>query len=215
AGTIRVAGTDDVDHLLPTNSVSTRAWWLLRAFTRTLVSYPASADFKVVTQVAPDLAEMLPTEENGGISPDGLTYTFHLKRGIRGTTPPPRDVAANDVVRGFKMLCNPFVPSPGTNLYEAIRGLASFCEEFKGVPGTVSAIRRFIETHDIEGIRAPDDATVVFVLQHPATDFLNLLTDTYATPAPVEYLNYLPDTPEFRQHTISDGPYQIVKYTSG
>src|SRR5215471_4871406 len=77
-GTFRVAGNDDVDHLLPTDSTSTRAWWLLRAFTRTLVSYPASDDFKVATQVAPDLVEMLPTEENGGISQDGLTYTFHL-----------------------------------------------------------------------------------------------------------------------------------------
>jgi peptide/nickel transport system substrate-binding protein len=214
-GTFRVVGAEDVDHLATTSSVSTRAWWLFQAFTRELVSYRASADFKVVTQVAPDLVEMLPTEENGGISQDGLTYTFHLKRGVRWNTTPPRDIAADDVVRGFKLLCNPVNPSPGGNLYEVIRGLTSFCEMFARVPSAVGDVKRFIETHDIEGVRAPDDATVVFLLQQPASDFLNLLADTYATPAPVEYLNYLPDSPEFRQHTISNGPYQIVKYTSG
>ena len=29
---------------------------------------------------------------------------------------------------------------------------------------------------------------------------------------PVEYLQYLPDSPEFHQHTISNGPYRIETY---
>jgi ABC-type transport system substrate-binding protein len=215
-GTLRVVGAEDVDHLLTTSAGSSRALWLFRAFARQLVSYPASADFKVATQVAPDLAELLPTEENGGISPDGLTYTFHLKRGVRWNTTPPREVSSIDVVRGFKLLCNPVSETPSTIIYEAtVRGMDSFCKELKGVSDPVSNIKRYIETHDIDGVRAPDNATVVFLLQHPAADFLNVLAETYSTPAPIEYLDYVLDSPEFRQHTISDGPYQIVKYTSG
>jgi peptide/nickel transport system substrate-binding protein len=46
----------------------------------------------------------------------------------------------------------------------------------------------------------------------PASDFLNILGMPFASPIPVEYLESLPDSPDFRQHTISNGPYQIVKY---
>src|SRR5262249_38722651 len=163
--------------------------------------------FKVANQVVPDLAEVLPTTGNGGISEDGLTYTFHLTRGIRWNTTPPRDVVASDVVRGFKLICNHV--SPGLqSLYEAILGWDAFCGDFAHVADTVSEIKRFIETHDIDGVRAPDEATVVFILKHPAADFLNVLGVPYATPAPVEYLNFLPDSLGFRLHTISDGPYQ-------
>ena len=30
----------------------------------------------------------------------------------------------------------------------------------------------------------------------------------------MEYDSYLPDSPQYRQHTISDGPYQITSYTA-
>jgi peptide/nickel transport system substrate-binding protein len=71
----------------------------------------------------------------------------------------------------------------------------------------------FMTQHRIEGIEAPDDYTVVFRLMAPATDFPNLMAMPFASPVPSEYLDYLPDSPEFRQHTIANGPYQIVKYT--
>ena len=34
----------------------------------------------------------------------------------------------------------------------------------------------------------------------------------FASPVPVEYLDYLPDGPEFRQHTLSNGPYLLARY---
>ena len=52
-----------------------------------------------------------------------------------------------------------------------------------------------------------------FHLVQPSSDFLNILAMTFASPVPAEYLEYLPDSPDFRRHTISNGPYQIVKYT--
>ena len=49
-------------------------------------------------------------------------------------------------------------------------------------------------------------------LSLPRTDFLNLLAMTFVSAVPEEYLDYLPDSPEFRQHTLSNGPYAITRY---
>jgi peptide/nickel transport system substrate-binding protein len=87
------------------------------------------------------------------------------------------------------------------------------CDAFAKVPGTIADIRRFVETSEMNGVRAADEHTVVFRLEQPASDFLNILAMPFASPVPAEYLDYLPDSPEFRQHTISNGPYQIVTYT--
>jgi len=69
-----------------------------------------------------------------------------------------------------------------------------------------------VTTHDLEGVRAADDFTVVFRLRTRASDFLNLVAMPFASPVPVEYLDTLPDSPEFRQRTISNGPYRIARY---
>lgn len=49
-----------------------------------------------VTEFIPQLAEEVPTIQNGGISPDGLTYTFKIRQGIKfhnGDPLTPSDVA--------------------------------------------------------------------------------------------------------------------------
>jgi peptide/nickel transport system substrate-binding protein len=213
-GTLKVVGLSDVDHLLSSSAYSTTSIGLLTLFTRQLVAYPLSEDFKTATQVAPDLAEELPTVENGGISRDNRTYTFHLRRGVMWNTTPPREVNAHDLVRGLKLICNPVNPSGAPGYYTTtIAGMKGHCDAFAKVPGTVADIRRFIENREIEGVRAKDDFTVVVNLIQPASDFLNILAMTFASALPLEYLDYLPDSPEFRQQTISNGPYQIVKYT--
>ena len=76
------------------------------------------------------------------------------------------------------------------------------------VPGTVASIRRFVDSTAIDGVRAPNDSTVVFHLVSASSDFLNLLALPQSSPVPDEYLNYLPDSPEFRQHTLAMGPYR-------
>ena len=90
--------------------------------------------------------------------------------------------------------------------------MSQYCDGFTRTPRTVEAIRSFINTQDLDGVRADDDFTVVFRLLTPALDFLNIVTLPYASPVPAEYLDYLPDSPEFRQRTLSNGPYQITRY---
>ncbi len=213
-GTLKVVGLSDVDHLAPTSAYSTISIGLLTNLTRQLVAYPLSMDFETATKVAPDLAEVLPTVENGGISADNRTYTFHLRRGVMWNTTPPREVNAHDLVRGLKLICNPVNPAGAPGYYTTtIAGMAAYCDAFAKVPGTIADIKRFVESREIEGVKAMGDFIAVFHLVQPSSDFLNILAMTFASPVPAEYLEYLPDSPDFRRHTISNGPYQIVKYT--
>src|SRR6185437_8060604 len=95
-----------------------------------------------------------------------------------------------------------------------IVGMRSYCDGFSKVPATVSGIAAYINGHTISGITAPNRSTVVFHLIQPASDFINILAMPFASPAPQEYLKYVPDDANFRKHTISDGPYQITSYAA-
>jgi peptide/nickel transport system substrate-binding protein len=120
-------------------------------------------------------------------------------------------------VLGFKRLCNPTQNSVGAPGYfeDTIAGMKDYCSAFANVPQTVAAFKAYIDSHDISGITAVDATTLKFTLTKPAGDFVNILALPFSSAAPVEYLNYLPDDADFRQHTISDGPYAITKYVPG
>jgi ABC-type transport system substrate-binding protein len=106
------------------------------------------------------------------------------------------------------------VGAPG--YYEdTIAGMKAYCDAFATVPQNAAAFRSFVDTHEISGVTAVDAATLKFTLTQPAGDFVNILALPFSSAAPVEYLDYLPDDADFRQHTLSDGPYAITKYVPG
>ncbi|WP_309237149.1 ABC transporter substrate-binding protein [Actinomadura sp. BRA 177] len=216
-GTLRIVGSSDVEHLDPTSVASVGAYGLARTFARTLFGTRASNDFQETVPVRPDVAERLPTRENGDISKDRRTYTVRLRDGIRWNTKPPRPVTAQDFVRGFERLCNPASPSAGKGYFTStLKGMDEFCDGYGDVDGKdPAAMAAYQRDHDFAGVQAKDDRTLVFKLERPASDFLNLLTLPYTAAAPKEYDAYVPDGPELRQHTISDGPYQITEYRPG
>jgi peptide/nickel transport system substrate-binding protein len=212
-GTLKVVGNSDVDHLATVSGYVTGSMWLTRTFARQLVTYPPATDFETAISLEPDIARELPTRENGGVSADHRTYTFHLKDDIRWNSRPPRAVTAHDFVRAFKYFCNPVSPVGAPGYYTStILGMAQYCADFMKVPGTTAAIRRFMTTHEIAGVRAVDASTLTFTLRAPATDFLNLLAMPFASAVPEEYLDYLPDSPDFRRNTLSNGPYAVTRY---
>ncbi|MEU5988280.1 ABC transporter substrate-binding protein [Spirillospora sp. NPDC047418] len=216
-GTLRIIGSSDVEHLDPTAVASVGAYGLARTFARTLFGTRASNDFQETVPVRPDVAERIPTRENGGLSKDRRTYTVRLRDGVQWNTEPPRPVTAHDFVRGFERLCNPAAPSAGKGYFlSTLKGMDEFCRGYGGVDGKdPAAMAAYQRDHEIKGVRAKDDRTLVFTLRSPASDFLNLLTLPYTAAAPKEYDAYVPDGPELRRHTISDGPYQITEYRPG
>lgn len=216
-GTLRIIGDADVDHLDTASAYYTTSYALERVFSRQLFSYPASTDTTKALAPAPDVATELPTKDNGGISADGKTVTVHLRDGVRWNTSPARAVTAADFVLGFKRLCNPTQNSVGAPGYfeDTIAGMKDYCAAFASVPQNVAAFKDFMTSHQISGITAVDATTLKFTLTKAAGDFVNILALPFSSAAPVEYLDYLPDDANFRQHTLSDGPYAITKYVPG
>ncbi|SNR39852.1 peptide/nickel transport system substrate-binding protein [Actinomadura mexicana] len=216
-GTLRVVGSSDVEHLDPASVSSVGAYGLVRTFARTLFGNRASNDFQETVPVRPDVAARIPTRENGDVGKDRRTYTVRLRDGVRWNTSPPRPVTAQDFVRGLERLCNPASPSAAKGYFvSTLKGMDVFCRGYGSVDAKdAGAIAAYQRDHGFEGVRAKDERTLVFKLKRPASDFLNLLSLPVTAAAPQEYDRYVPDSAEFRQHTVSDGPYQITDYKPG
>ncbi len=217
-GTLRFVASGDFDHIDPLSAYSTTDVQIQQAWTRKLVSFPASNNFQTAITVGPDVATAVPTKANGGLSQDGLTYTFHLRSDAMWNTNPPRAVVAGDFVREFKRMCNPVLGVGSPGYFEpVIAGMKPYCDAYAklSVNSTAAQLTAFQNSHDISGVSAPDATTLVVKLVQPASDFLNIIAALgFADAAPAEYDNYLPDSAQFKQHTVSDGPYQISTYTA-
>jgi peptide/nickel transport system substrate-binding protein len=215
-GTLNIAGTTDVDFLDPTAGYGTVTHTEERAWTRQLFSYPASNNPQVVATPVPDMASVLPTAANGGITDGGLTYTIHLRPNVMWDTTPPRPVVAADWVRSFKRMCNPVAPVGAPAYFTStIAGMSAYCAAESKIPGTAAAIASFINGHSLSGVTAVNPTTLVFHLLHPTADFLDIIAEPFASAVPVEYLKYVPNSPQFDAHVIADGPYRITSYKPG
>jgi peptide/nickel transport system substrate-binding protein len=215
-GILKVLGQSDIFNLDTVSAYYTVSNMLNRAYARQLFSYDSRGSFASQLVIKPDVATVIPTVANGGISNGGKTYTVHLRSNVMWNTSPARAVTAADFVREFKMLCNPVSPSGASGYFTAtIVGMSAYCNAFAKAPATVAGIKAFVDGHNLAGVKAVNATTIVFSLLSPAADFLNILSQGFCSARPVEYMNYLPDSAQFRAHTLSDGPYEITNYTAG
>lgn len=207
-GVLRILGSGDVGRLDPMTVATVGDNNFVRATARTLISYESSMDENVRIAPQPDLATEVPDPTNGG-----LTYTFTLRDGVTWDAPGgARPIVAADFERGFQRTCNPALATPFLTYYVSlIEGMAAFCDGFAEVEPTAEAMRDYIQNNDISGIEAPDDKTVVFNLTEQAGDFIYMLSLSAAAPAPIEVLDYLPDSPQYRENFISSGPYTLAE----
>jgi peptide/nickel transport system substrate-binding protein len=213
-GVLNMLGTGDVDYMDPNVSYYTTGYLALRMWSRQLLTYPAVPG--QTTSIVPDLATAVPTTSNGGISSDGLTYKLTIRTGAMWDTTPPRQVTAADAVRGLERTCNPAQPFGGLPDFESlIAGMQSFCDAFSKVSPTVPAIKAFLASNSISGVKVDpsNPQTIDYTLTRPATYFPNQLAMPAFSPAPIEFLDYLPAGADLAQNTISDGPYKIQSYT--
>jgi peptide/nickel transport system substrate-binding protein len=208
-GHLKILGGGDIDHMDTAAAYYTVSYSLLRAISRQLLSYPNTADTDKAHEVVPDMATEMPK-----VSDDGLTYTLTITDGVQWDTTPPRQVTGADAARGFKRLCNPVQPTGAMGYFSGvIEGMKEFCEPFAKVPATIPAIKDYVEKNEISGIKAEGNTLTIKLVQ-PAGDFVNILALPFSSPSPVEMLDYLPDSPQFRQAFISDGPYKVAKYVA-
>lgn len=213
-GTLKIAGSSVPDHIDPASAYSTISQGFSRQWALTLFTTRASNNFQAAIPVVPDAAAAIPTTQNGGISSDGKTYTVKLRAGLRWNTNPPRPVTAADFVRGIKRTCNPASPAGAPYYTDLVVGMKAFCAGYAKVNAkSAPAMAAYQEGHQISGYQAKDDTTLVVKVRQPAGDFTNIFGMSFASAAPKEYDAYVPDSTEFRQHTISDGPYQMTSYS--
>jgi peptide/nickel transport system substrate-binding protein len=216
-GTLNMVAAGDVDHMDTLSAYYTPTAQLETTFTRQLVSYYPSNNRTRAITIAADAASTVPTVANGGITNHGLTYTFHIRQGVDWNSSPPRQVTSVDFEREFKAMPNPVLGVSNPLYYvPVIKGMsgyaAAYAAAFKGKTPTPAAMAAFQDSHSISGISTPNALTISFTLTQPANDFLNIMAMPFASARPAEYDNYMPDSAQFRQHTLSDGPYEITQY---
>ncbi|MBN9236457.1 MULTISPECIES: ABC transporter substrate-binding protein [Phyllobacteriaceae] len=209
-GTLRILATGEPDHMDPALAGMVPTNNLMRAISRQLISYEASSDPTIAIKPVGDLATDVPQPTD-----NGLTYTFKLRQGALWNAPSgSRQITSADVKRGFKRLCNPHMQAATLTYFTAlISGLGEFCDGFAKVEPTAAAMKKYIEENDVKGIETPADDTVVIRLKERAGDFIYMLSLPMPAPVPVETLDYVPDSPEYRAHFIASGPYTIGDYT--
>ncbi len=162
-----------------------------------------------------------PTKANGGITSNGLTYTFHIRPGVDWNTSPPRQVTSADFEREFKAMCNPTL-GVGNPLYyvPVIKGMSSLLQpptrrrSREGKSPSASAhdarSRTALDLRDQHAELGDDQFTLTSagqrLPQHPG--------HAVRLGAAGRVRHYLPDSAAFRAHTLSDGPYAITTYTA-
>ncbi len=130
--------------------------------TATSTSTLLSALFEGLVRTANDGKTILPgVADSWEISPDGLTYTFHLQPGAQWSNGQPLTASQfrDSLVRVF----DPAVGCENAGYGFAIRGARAFFEGKSTDPASI-------------GVSAPDDRTLVMVLEHPAPYQLALLS---------------------------------------
>ena len=130
-------------------------------------------------------------------TPDGLTYTFHLRPGIKWSNGDP--VTAYDFLNSWERVLNPVTASEyAYQLYYLVNGEAY---------GT-GKLKDFSQV----GVKAPDDHTLVVTLVHPTAYFLELTS--FQTLCPV----HLPTVKKYGNDwtkpgkMVSNGPYVLKQW---
>jgi len=147
--------------------------------------------------LVPCLATEVPSVANGGISADGLAYTFHLRKGVKFQPPVNREVTAQDFKYSFeRMMTTP--RAPGTSFYMGVVGADLFMKK---------------KATEIIGFKAVDDYTVEITLKSPDLSFLNALAMEFCDVVPKEWVDKW--GMQFNRHPLGTGPFIFEKWSPG
>lgn len=145
--------------------------------------------FDGLTRFTPDAKVVPGLAKSWDIAADGLTYTFHLRNGVKFHD--GRPFTAKQVLSTFQRVLDPATRGGrGWPLYP-IKG----AEDYAGGKAT-----------SIAGMAATDDSTVVITLKEPLAIFPKLLA--------MPVTSIVPDNPaaDFGQKPIGTGPWKFVEW---
>lgn len=169
-------------------------------------------------ELVADLAEEVPTVENGGISPDGLTYTFRLREGLLWSDGTP--LAAQSFVDGARHLFRPASGNAYVDFYRMIAAGPPEADANVAVQEALAAGQEGIgdlEQAVMDGLRveAPDDRTVVYHLNRLSPEFLLLSTLWPLYPVRQDLIDQHGDRWTEAGRLVSNGPFALEVWEPG
>ena len=174
----------------PTGEYLGNAWGLYsNLMLRSLVGYkhkPGAAGNDLIGDLATDVPK--PTD-------NGLTYTYHLRDGVKFGPPVNRAVTSKDVAYAMNRLANPKDGGQYSFYYKPIVGWDAVAN---GKAKTVS------------GITTPDPKTIVFKLTTQVGDFNRRMSMPATAPIPEEVGKCFEGKPgDYGRDVVSNGPYML------
>ncbi|MGV1795109.1 ABC transporter substrate-binding protein [Rhizobium sp. A37_96] len=184
-GDIIVTYKDDITTLDPAIGYDWVNWSMIKSLFSRLMDYePGTA------KLVPSLAESFT------VSPDGQTYTFKLRKGVKFSN--GREVVASDVKYSIERAVNPKTQGPGAGFFGAIKGYDDMSAG---------------KADNLPGIEAPDESTVVFHLSRPDATFLHVLAINFASVVPKEAVDAA--NGDFGKHPVGSGTFILKDWTIG
>src|SRR5579875_3612641 len=185
-GTVNVVWSDPPDSFDPAVGSNLTAWDCITelVFFGALMAYDRQFGGPV-----PNLAAAPPR-----VSPDGTTLTFRIKPDVRFHN--GRAIVAGDFAYSWQRLLDPKLASWGASYLSSVVG--------------ADAVMAGKAAH-LDGVEAPDDATLAVHLTAPDFTILNALALPITAPVPREEVERLGNV-RFGQTPVGYGPFRIVSY---
>ena len=184
-GTMVVSYFDDITTLDPAIGYDWQNPSMMQALFDGLMDYEPGT-----TKLTPDLAESV------DVSPDGLTYTFRLRAGVKFHN--DRDLTSADVKYTLERLANPATRSPGQSYFSSIAGFEDL------IAGT---------SDGLSGVETPDELTVIIKMSRPTAPFLNVLAMHFGSIVPREEVERWGD--DFGHHVVGTGAFKLTEWIAG
>ncbi len=197
-GTLTVYASGDFQHLDPGESYYTFDYGLDYATGRPLFSYLPNT----TQTLSPDLATVIPTTANGGITDGGKTLTVHIRPGVFFSPPVNREVTAADVAYAIERSASPNV---GNAYFPSYFGSAA--------PAPLEGATASYKGGPLPGIKVVNKFTLRFHTLKPSGVFLiSALSLPLSMPVPQSFAGPMDKhspTSYGTKFLVSTGPYMV------
>ena len=184
-GGIVVTYKDDVATLDPAIGYDWQNWSMIKSLFDGLMDYVPGT-----TELRPGLAESYE------ISEDGMTFTFHLRSGVKFHN--GREMTADDVKYSLDRVTTPATQSPGAGFFGSIMGYDAMAD------GSAASL---------EGVTVVDPLTVQIKLSRPDATFLHVMALNFASVVAKESVAEAGD--DFGHHPVGTGAFKLGEWTIG
>ncbi|HSW57639.1 MAG TPA: peptide ABC transporter substrate-binding protein [Dehalococcoidales bacterium] len=151
-----------------------------------------------------DTAKEIPTVANGGISADGLTYTFKLRPEV--TWSDGKKVVAKDYEYSIKRMLSPELAAEYASFYYDIAGAEAYNSAGDKDEATKAKLR------DALGVKAVNDTTLQIKLAQPRSTFLQIMALWPSYPVLESVITKSGDKWTEAGTLIGNGPYVLAEW---